>query len=524
MNDTKRTILAFAVSFLILMGWYAFFTPQALPPVARTDEQAQTQAAPAPLASQPSQPALITPLPSAVAEEKVTIANELVTLHLTSKGAAIEQITLAKYKDKAGSEGRPLNLFNGGADVAGLTKFADAPLRTFAVYSILKKTDSSVTFALRTPEGLLLEKTYELKPGRYDLDLAVKVVNEGKDALRDRLSVYMVGDFTAGHSRDAFRGPSYSVAGGYEEVEASDAAKGQTFGPNLNWVGVVENYFLWAFIPVGGTDLGGFEMDSAGKDIIRIAVQSPALDVPAGGSVIKTYRFFAGPKEKSVLVAAGGGLDSALYYGWFTIIAKPLLQLLNFLYGIFGNYGVAIIMLTLVIKLIFWPLSAKSYKSMARMKELQPKIDKLKERYGDDREKMNQEMMQLWKTHKVNPFSGCLPILVQIPVFIALYRLLMSSIEIRHAPFVFWLTDLSAPDHFYITPLLMGGSMFLQQKMTPATGMGDGQMKFMLYGMPILFTWLFKDFASGLVVYWLMNNVFSIAQQWLMMRNAGKKA
>ena len=530
MNDTKRTILAFVISFAILMGWYVFFTPNKgggspQAPAASSSEPLKVAAT---QAAKVEKEATVSGAPLAVAnavsEEKAYLKNPLVEIQLTNRGAKVEQVKLLKYNDKSGAEGKPLVLMNGGNEGAGLTRLADSAFKSGAIFAVGQKTENKVTYLYRTSDGLLIEKTYELNPTRYDVNLTVRVVNEGKSSFKDKLTVYMVGDFSAGHSRYIYRGPAYSQSGGFEEVDADDSAKGKFLTGQINWAGVIENYFLWAIVPkdVAGAELR-LESDESGKTIIKVELGGPALEIAPGAAQSREYRLYVGPKNKDDLVAVGAGLESALYYGWFTIIAKPLLNLLNLLYGFVGNYGIAIIILTALVKLLFWPLSAKSYKSMARMKDLQPKIEKLKERYGEDREKLNSEMMQLWKTHKVNPFSGCLPILVQIPVFIALYRVLMSSIEIRHAPFLLWLHDLSAPDPYYITPLLMGGSMFLQQKMTPATGMGDGQMKFMLYGMPILFTYLFKDFASGLVVYWLMNNVFSIAQQWILMRNGKAK-
>jgi YidC/Oxa1 family membrane protein insertase len=219
-------------------------------------------------------------------------------------------------------------------------------------------------------------------------------------------------------------------------------------------------------------------------------------------------------------------LKASINYGFFDFIAKPLNQFLNFLHDYVGNYGVAIIILTIIIKALFWPLSHKSYKSMEQMKKLQPMMAKIREKHADDREKMNAEIMQLYKTYKVNPAGGCLPMLMQIPVFFALYQALLGAIELRHAAFIphlpftdmVWLADLSAKDPYYITPLIMGATMFLQQRMSPP--MGDPmQAKIMMF-MPVIFTFLFLNFPAGLVVYWLVNNVLSIGQQWLMIRKS----
>ena len=264
-----------------------------------------------------------------------------------------------------------------------------------------------------------------------------------------------------------------------------------------------------------GRYLGGVYHALIGRSNLAVSPDAPV-------SLECTY--YIGPKESKRLDAAPNHLDKALDYGFFSIVAKPLIWLLQFLYAYVHNYGVAIILMTIIIKLIFWPLSQKSYRSMQQMKQLQPLMVKIREKYADDKEAMNREVMQLYKTYKVNPAGGCLPILVQLPVFIGLYKALLNSIELRHAPFISslpftdipWLTDLASPDPFFITPLLMGATMLLQQKMTPTPG-DPTQAKIMML-MPIIFTGLFLTFPSGLVVYWLVNNVISIGQQWWHLR------
>ena len=234
--------------------------------------------------------------------------------------------------------------------------------------------------------------------------------------------------------------------------------------------------------------------------------------------------YYLGPKVKQELAKMPNNFMGAIRYGWFDIIAKPLIQFLHFLYGYTQDYGLAIILLTICIKILFWPLSQKSYKSMEQMKKIQPMMSQIREKYKDDREKMNAEMMHLYKTYKINPAGGCLPMLLQIPVFIALYQALLGAIELRHASFIAhipftdiaWLTDLSAKDPYYITPIIMGATMFLQQKMSSAPG-DPTQAKIMMF-LPLIFTFIFLNFPSGLVVYWLVNNILSIFQQWLLTR------
>jgi YidC/Oxa1 family membrane protein insertase len=241
--------------------------------------------------------------------------------------------------------------------------------------------------------------------------------------------------------------------------------------------------------------------------------------VPAGASISQTIQVFAGPKSIEELRKAGVGLEEAVAFGFFAVLAKPLLLTLNFFQRIVGNYGVAIILLTILIRVFFFPLATKQFRSMKEMQRLQPLLKELKEKYKDDKEKLNQETMQLFRTHKVNPLGGCLPILVQIPVFIALYQALLNSIALRQAPFIFWLKDLSAPDPTYITPVLMTGSMFLQQKMSPPAA-DPAQQKIMMF-MPLIFGVMFLNFPSGLVLYWLINNLLAIGQQYWINRRYG---
>jgi len=230
-----------------------------------------------------------------------------------------------------------------------------------------------------------------------------------------------------------------------------------------------------------------------------------------GLSASVTHRLFVGPKDIDILKAQGDSLEKSLDLGWFTEIAKPMLYSIKFFYKYVGNYGVAIIIITIILKVLFFPLTHKSYKSMKGMQKIQPEMTKLREKYKDDRDTMNKEVMALYREHKVNPMGGCLPMVVQIPVFFALYKSLMFSIELRHAPFFLWVTDLADKDPYYVTPVIMGVTMFIQQKMTPSQ-MDPMQQKIML-ALPVVFTFMFLSFPSGLVLYWLVNNVLTIGQQ-----------
>jgi len=252
-------------------------------------------------------------------------------------------------------------------------------------------------------------------------------------------------------------------------------------------------------------------MLNAAKEMVETTFVGPALKIEPNTQQELQFRFYAGPKELHDLTLAHTKLEKAIDFGWFDVIAQPLLLCLKFFYSYTHNYGIAIILLTILIKLLFWPLTNKSFTSMQAMKKLQPLMQKIREKYKDDPQRMNQEIMQLYRTQKVNPFGGCLPMVLQIPVFFGLYKALLYAIELRHSPFIWWIQDLSAKDPYYITPIVMGATMFIQQKMTP-TGADPMQAKIMLF-MPIIFTFMFLNFPSGLVIYWLFNNVISIGQQ-----------
>jgi YidC/Oxa1 family membrane protein insertase len=245
---------------------------------------------------------------------------------------------------------------------------------------------------------------------------------------------------------------------------------------------------------------------------VEEAISSRAITLNPGEVFTLPYKLYYGPKDLDILKAQGNQLEKVIDLGWFTVVAKPLLYALKFLYGYVHNYGIAIIIITVIIKMLFYPLTYKSYKSMKDMQKIQPKMALLKEKYKNDKDAMNKAVMELYKTNKVNPLGGCLPMLVQFPIFVALYRALMTSIELRHAPFMFWIHDLAAKDPYYVTPIVMGATMFIQQKMTPTTSMDPTQAKMMM-ALPLVFTVMFINMPSGLVLYWLVNNLLTIAQQ-----------
>ncbi len=328
-------------------------------------------------------------------------------------------------------------------------------------------------------------------------------------------------------SKYGFEGPSGWINQKLEQVEIDDIKESGEISGDIQWIGLEDRYFISSVIsktPVPAS----MKMEKSRHDVVFNRLIQTVGEIPAAGHQKYEYFVFMGPKSTKLLSEVGYNLKNAINFGWFDIIAKPCLWLMNWLYGFIPNYGIAIIILTLITKIILWPLGTKSYRSMNDMKKLQPLMAEIRERYKNDRPRMNQEIMQLYRTYKVNPVGGCLPMLFQIPVFFALYRMLYSAIELRHAPFFGWISDLSAPDRLFnfvftiplmeppygipVLTIVMGATMFIQQKMSPAPG-DPAQAKMMMW-MPIVFTFIFINFSSGLVLYWLVNNIFSIAQQY----------
>jgi len=333
-------------------------------------------------------------------------------------------------------------------------------------------------------------------------------------------------------NRFLFSGPAAFVNGVLEEIDFDDFESGpKTLQGEIEWVGYEGNYFLCGIVPIDGA---GNTFSMQGTEALTRMQLSGNLDtLQPGGEKEYKYHIYYGPKKLSMLNDIGFNLSESVNFGWFDVIAKPTLWVLNKFYSVFHNYGIAIILVTVLFKIVFWPITQKGMKSMKNMQKLQPKMAKIKEKYKGDPTKINQEVMAMYKTYKVNPLGGCLPMVLQIPVFFALYKVLLQSIELRHAPFMLWITDLAAPDRLWIgidlpyvgglpvLTLLMGASMFLQQKMSPSTA-DPTQAKIMMF-LPVVFTFMFLNFASGLVLYWFVNNLLSILQQVIINRDTKTK-
>ncbi len=529
--ENKRIILAVVLSLAVLVAWNFLFP--AKPPVPKTDTPAQQAQAPAAKQGATSAPAPKAEALAAFAPtpgKKVTVETPLYLAEFNASGGVLSRFSLKQYRQTIAADSPLVDLVNDKArDKAPLGLILNgSPTWQNVEWSIEggdlhlgPDQSGSLTFVGRMGD-VVIRRVLTFSGAGYLIDEKLSLSNTGSTPLTSRLSMTVAADRLSdeGNSYNPTQAAFYDTSGLEEFHSEKKLLEGVSDEKPVEWGSIMSNYFLVGVIP-DTTDLHGKAKIEDG--VFRVAVDKTGLEIPANGRTDLTINYYLGPKAPKYLAVAPHHLSAAIDYGWFDFIAKPLLKLLHFFYTYVGNYGVAIILLTVLIKAIFWPLSHKSYKSMEQMKKLQPLLSQLREKYKEDRQKMNEEMMQLYKTYKVNPAGGCLPMIVQIPVFFGLYQALLHSIELRHASFIrylpftdmIWLADLSAKDPFYITPLIMGATMFLQQKMTPAPG-DPTQAKIMLL-MPVIFTFMFLNFPSGLVVYWLVNNIISIAQQYWML-------
>ncbi|MBU1276456.1 MAG: membrane protein insertase YidC [Proteobacteria bacterium] len=549
--DQKRMLLALALSVGLMWAWIMIFggdkTPKAPAPQPKA-AQSQTQTAkgqpPAPqttpsTAPVAQAPSLAGPAPTPAGPETlVEVSTPLYTAMFTSRGGGVKTVALQDYynqPEKKGGHFAVLNLGEGQPASLSFNLTKVAP--RLDVQNFTPSTDKlsvsqgskSLTFTTQVA-GITVEKTYTFRADSYAWDLKVRLVNNSGRALSLQPSLGLVEEKKRAESAAyAFTGIQYSKGGRYQEMSAGDLDDNPKDSGEISYMALSIPYFMGAVAPLNAQGAAPAKRFVAGSELGPLMVATvvePLVELAPGATRELGYMVFYGPKDLKILNPLGHDLSDAVDFGWFDIIAKPFLIAMNFIYDFIGNYGIAIIIVTLLTKLIFWPLTRKSYQSMKSMQKLQPHVKRIREKYKDDKQRMNQEIMQLYKTYKVNPAGGCLPMVVQIPVFIAFYKVLGNAIELRHAPFMLWINDLSAPDRLAIgfdipyvgaglpvLTLLMGASMFIQQKMTPTTG-DPTQAKMMLL-MPVVFTVMFINFPAGLVLYWLVNNLFSIGQQYL---------
>lgn len=533
----KRTILAIALSLAVLLGFQYFFPTAPQKPIAEkpqlnsnaTEKSVSAnvnEVVPAHTKSEPETPEPVVPAAPSVHGKIIKVNNTVYQAEIDTLGGQLKSFSLKKYRTDIAQDSPDLNLVTEAAEgsypLSGAVSIKGVWYRDKNLLFKVEPADAGAIDVITGPKNLKLKanlpsgdtliKKFIFQPEDYLLEVNYQCVDENGVALKiDSIRL----NWAQTVSPKTKKKYVYSGVLGYvgeklykPSKKEKKLSRQELTGP-IPWLGFTTKYFIGAIIVPDDASVarttGIIERPDANHFLTGLQINKASR-----------ARVYIGPKKGIILQKIGVHLEDAIEYGWFGVIARPLVKMLHFFNIYVHNYGIAIIILTILIKLVFYPLSQKSYKSMGKMKEVQPKLAKIKEKYKDDKARLNKEMMDLYKTNKVNPFGGCLPMVVQIPVFFALYRALMVAIELRHAPFFGWILDLSAKDPYYVTPLIMGATMFLQQKMTPSTG--DAMQAKMMLFMPIIFTFMFLNFPAGLVLYWLVNNLLSIGQQYMVMR------
>ena len=534
------------VAFLLWDAWQRDYGPKPSPPVS--PGQPAPDAGPSdpasPSADVPQAPqsarttATVAPSPADADDagdsgrgRKIRVTTDVLAVEIDTRGGTITRVDLRSYPVSHDRPEVPFRLLDDGdpqryfVAQSGLTGPRSAPNHHAQfefdanAYELADGMDAiDVPLRWRSDDGVEVTRTYRFARDHYVVDVQVDVVNGSGEAWHGAL----YGQLQRGEPESEgglFR--TYTYTGGilsgpekpYEKVDFSDM-EGQDVARDVagGWVAMIQHYFAAAWVP-DAQQTNHYYSKSLANGRFALGVVSPTRTVPAGGADRFTFSFYVGPKIQDRMQEVAPHLERTVDYGWLWLIAEPLFWLLSWIHGFVGNWGWAIIILTILIKLAFFQLSATSYKSMARMRKLQPRITALRERYSANKQRMNQAMMELYREEKINPLGGCLPILVQIPVFIALYWVLLESVELRQASFIGWLDDLSLHDPYFVLPILMGVTMLIQQKLNP-TPPDPMQAKIMM-ALPFVFTFFFLFFPSGLVLYWFVNNVLSIIQQWV---------
>ena len=502
----KRTLLAVVLALIVIVGSQYFFT-QSTPPPPAQPQKSEAKPEP-PVTGTPAPPA--SPVVPSTTEEStpskdIRIETQLYVAVFSSKGGTIKQFDLKAYKEK---DGNPVSLLKvpGAYPPLGLGEKEDFSLSkvNFAVrgadLGLRGSETGTLSFEYIQPP-ISIRRTYTFYADRYKFDLRDDIqglpgywITLGAD-----FGMYDIKDSSAPHL-----GPVILKDTDRIELETKKLGEPKTYKDGIRWIAEEDKYFFSSIVPLDQPQV----IEAKAWKV----QDSPliALQMKPGAN---TFIVYAGPKEYNRLQGLNVGLEHVIDFGFFSILARPLFWILKFFYRFLGNYGWAIVLLTIIVRIPFIPLINKSQKSMKKMQELQPRLTELRERHKNDPQKMQKETLEMYKKYKVNPMGGCLPMLLQIPVFFALYKVLMIAIELRGAPFMLWVTDLSAKDPYYILPIVMGITMVIQQKMTP-TSLDPKQNKIMML-MPVIFTFMFLNFASGLVLYWLVNNVLTIAQQYI---------
>ncbi len=468
----------------------------------------------------------------------ITVNTPLMQVQIDPNGGKIVSAFLMQYKQSLGSN-QAFQLLNQDQNslyyvvesglVAGDNSLP--PNMIFSsketTYNLTGQGQLTVNLTWHNSAGLAITKTFMFLPGSYTVAVNYTIQNQTKSVWNGRFYGELTRNIPPSQSSLLNSYTNYTGAAisspdnHYQKVKFADMAEGslsQTVASG--WVAMLQHYFISAWIPASGTS-SITQFSTVNNNLYSIGMALPTISIVPGASATTGATLYVGPAIAEQLKTVAPYLDKTVDYGWLWFISELIFGVMKWIYGYVGNWGIAIILVTVLIKLIFYPLSAKSYLSMAKMRELQPKVKALREKVGDDRQKLGMATMELYRKEKVNPLGGCLPILVQIPVFIALYWVLMESVELRQAPFVAWIHDLSVRDPLFILPILMGASMFIQQRLNPPPP-DPMQAKLMMF-LPLVFTIMFLGFPAGLVLYWLVNNCLSILQQWWVMSRYHKK-
>ena len=539
----KRALIGIALSILVLVVYqqmvsYYYPTPATAPApveVKSDGEKATSPAAPLSATPTPAPASAPTPpieIPHGQPAKEITVETDNYRAVFTTHGARLKSFKFKKFRTSAVAKSPPFEMVTTAAGVPlplgvrlpGVTPFEDGAVAYAAQGGDLKLTGAAkgtLVFQGQTPNGTVITKSLTFAGANYSIGLEVAAKAADGSAQTAEVLLTDKSDHAVANHDAPFEGFIALVDNKIKREVPADAVKGHEFSGDVSWAGFGHTYFFIALLPDNGAQH---------KTSVRQtgAALTAAINGPAGNG---RYTLFVGPKEIDLLESVGKGIERAIDFGYFGFVSKPLLYVLHFLHRLTSSYGLDIIILTVLIKLLMAPLTHKSMVSMKSMAKLAPQMEKLKEKFGADKEKLNREIMELYKRNGVNPLGGCLPMVLQFPVFIGLYNALSTPIELRHAPFM-WINDLSQPDwqalpftlgdwHLGIPVLtiLMGASMFLQQWMTPSAG--DPNQRKMMMLMPVMFTFMFVSFPAGLTVYWLVNNVLSIAQQYWINRKHG---
>ena len=538
--DTRRLILFVVFSFSIMMLWDSWQKKNS--PIADIGQQAQQQAQ-APIAGAVANNDTTNAVNNDVANniasdgsfklvsgQRIQVFTDLFQAEIDTTGADLRRLVLNKHSAADSKDGNFVLMSDAqkpmlyiaqtglmGNNLPNHKSVFTSAATSYTMAASAASQEVRLSWAgIGAANGIMVDKVYTFHRGSYVIDVNYQISNGSGAAITPSAYYQIVHDNQSKQGSKmmpTFTGGAYfTEADKFKKIKFADMAKESLSKPSKDgWIGLVEHYFVSAWIPKTGVNRE-FYTKQLSENIFAVGVITPSAGIAAGAKTEINTQLFAGPQTEKDLAAAAPGLEFAVDYGWLTVVAKPLFWVLSKLNGLVHNWGIAIILLTFLLKAAFYPLSAKSYKSMAQMREMAPRMQAMKEKFGDDKQKMQQAMMEMYRTEKINPMSGCLPILVQIPVFISFYWMLLGTVELRHAPFFGWIQDLSAIDPYYVLPILMGATMIIQTFLNPPPT--DPIQAKVMKIMPVVFSVFFFFFPAGLVLYWLVNNVLSIAQQW----------